>query len=80
MYDEELRVATAAVREAGADVARMRREGLKARAQEGWELVSEADLHAAEILHARLTAAFLGDGWLSEEHQDTSHRLGCERA
>jgi myo-inositol-1(or 4)-monophosphatase len=80
VFDEELRVATEAAREAGAEVARLRREGLRYGRKHGWELVSEADLRAAEMLHARLTTAFPSDGWLSEEHQDTSHRLGCERA
>ena len=80
MYDAELRIATAAVREAGADVARMRREGLTYGRKDGWELVSEADLHAAEILHDRICSEFPDDGWLSEEHQDTAHRLGCARA
>ena len=47
--------------------------------KEGWELVSEADIRAAEMLHAAITGAFPGDGWLSEEHTDTSERLGKER-
>jgi myo-inositol-1(or 4)-monophosphatase len=80
VYDEELRIATEAVREAGAEVARLRREGLRYGRKEGWELVSEADLHAAEILHHRICSAFPADGWLSEEHQDTADRLTCERA
>jgi myo-inositol-1(or 4)-monophosphatase len=79
-FDEELRAATEAVREAGAEVARLRRDGLRYGRKEGWELVSEADIHAAEVLHDRICAAFPDDGWLSEEHQDTAHRLGCERA
>jgi myo-inositol-1(or 4)-monophosphatase len=78
-YDDEP-AATDAVREAGAEVARLRRDGLRYGRKEGWELVSEADIHAAEVLHDRICSAFPDDGWLSEEHQDTAHRLGCERA
>lgn len=77
--EHELRVAIAAAREAGDEVLRMRQAGLRYGRKDGHELVSEADLHAAEILHARLTAAFPGDGWLSEEHDDTTERLGRER-
>ena len=80
MYDEELRVAVEAVREAGAEVARLRRDGLRYGRKEGWELVSEADIHAGKVLQERLCGAFPADGWLSEEDQDTAHRLGCERA
>lgn len=80
MYTEELRIATEAVLEAGADVARMRRDGLTYGRKDGWELVSEADLHASRILRSRICDAFPGDGWLSEEDTDTAHRLGCERA
>ncbi|MEX0781232.1 MAG: inositol monophosphatase family protein [Dehalococcoidia bacterium] len=80
MYESELRVATEAVREAGAEVARLRRDGLRYGRKDGWELVSEADIHAARVLHDRICAAFPDDGWLSEEDQDTARRLGCERA
>jgi len=79
-YAEELRIATEATRAAGDEVLRMRREGLRYGHKDGRELVSEADIRAAEMLHAALTSAFPSDGWLSEEHTDTAHRLGCERA
>ena len=78
--DEELRIATEAAYEAGSEVMRLRGEGLRYGRKEGWELVSEADLRAAELLHDRLLGAFPGDGWLSEEHLDTSARLGKDRA
>ncbi|HEX6032185.1 MAG TPA: 3'(2'),5'-bisphosphate nucleotidase CysQ [Tepidiformaceae bacterium] len=79
MFDDELRIASDAVREAGGEVARLRREGLRYGRKDGWELVSEADLHAAELLHDRLLNAFPSDGWLNEEHRDTADRLGCDR-
>src|SRR5687768_3538542 len=79
MLEEELRVAVQAAREAGAQVARFRRDGVRYGRKDGWELVSEADIRASEILHAALTMAFPGDGWLGEEHTDTSERLGRER-
>ena len=79
MLEAELETAMAAARRAGAEVARMRREGLRYGRKPGFELVSEADLHAAEILHDTLTVAYPDDGWLSEEHVDTAARLRCER-
>jgi myo-inositol-1(or 4)-monophosphatase len=79
MLAEELRVAIEAARIAGEEVVRLQRDGVRYGRKEGWELVSEADIRAAEILHETLTKAFPGDGWLSEEHTDTVHRLGRER-
>ena len=79
MLERELEVAVAAARTAGAEVLRFRREGVRFGRKEGWELVSEADIRAAEILHAELTGAFPNDGWLSEEHDDTIERLGKQR-
>jgi len=79
-YSEELRIAVEATRAAGDEVARMRRDGLRYGHKDGRELVSEADIRAAEMLHAALTTAFPSDGWLSEEHTDTADRLGRERA
>ena len=79
MLEEELKIAVAAARKAGEEVARYRREGVRYGHKEGHELVSEADIHAAEILFDALTGRFPGDGWLSEEHTDTDHRLDRER-
>ena len=79
MLEEELRVATEAALAAGAEVARFRREGVRYGHKDGHELVSEADIRAAEMLHAALTTAFPDTGWLSEEHTDTDVRLGHER-
>lgn len=79
MLEQELKVAVDAALKAGLEVARFRREGVRYGRKDGWELVSEADIRAAEILHAELTGRFPSDGWLSEEHHDTSERLGRER-
>ena len=79
VLERELEVAVEAARRAGAEVARMREEGLRYGRKGGYELVSEADIHAAEILHEALTGAFPDDGWLSEEHRDTAERLDRER-
>lgn len=77
--DQELAAAVTAARAAGDEVARMRRDGLRYGHKDGWEMVSEADVRAAEMLHAALTGAFPGDGWLSEEHLDSADRLRCDR-
>jgi myo-inositol-1(or 4)-monophosphatase len=79
MLEHELRVATDAALKAGEEVARFRRDGVRYGRKDGWELVSEADIRAAEILHEAITGAFPDDGWLSEEHTDTIDRLGCRR-
>lgn len=78
-FAAELEVARQAAVRAGDEVLRMRQEGLRYGRKFGHELVSEADLHAAEILYEELTRAFPDAGWLSEEHVDTVHRLGKER-
>ncbi len=75
----ELETAIQAARTAGAEVARMRAEGLRYGHKDGRELVSEADIRAAEMLHEALARRFPSDGWLSEEHVDTTDRLGKER-
>ncbi|MEP6872533.1 MAG: inositol monophosphatase family protein [Anaerolineaceae bacterium] len=77
--EAELAVAVAAGRAAGAEVLRLRIEGVRYGRKEGWELVSEADILAAEMLHEALTKPFPDTGWLSEEHTDTAHRLDKER-
>jgi myo-inositol-1(or 4)-monophosphatase len=77
--EAELQTAIDAAREAGAEVMRLRGEGMRFGRKGGRELISEADIAAAEMLHERLLAPFPDTGWLSEEHIDTAHRLGCER-
>ena len=79
MLERELDAAIEAAQRAGREVARMREEGLRFGRKHGYELVSEADIHAAEILHEALAGAFPDTGWLSEEHHDTAERLDRER-
>lgn len=78
-FERELEVATEAARAAGVEVARLRTDGVRYGRKGGNELVSEADLKAAEMLHDALTTAFPDTGWLSEEHTDTTERLAKER-
>ncbi|GAB4328560.1 MAG: hypothetical protein Kow0010_12500 [Dehalococcoidia bacterium] len=78
-FAAELEAARDAAVRAGDEVLRMRQEGLRYGRKFGHELISEADLRAAEILYDQLTRAFPDAGWLSEEHVDTVHRLGKER-
>lgn len=79
MLEEELQAAIEAAQKAGEEVARLRGAGLRYGHKFGHELVSEADLRAAEILHEGLAERFPDDGWLSEEHTDTPERLRRER-
>lgn len=79
VLQEELRIATEAAQAAGDEVLRMRQEGLKYGHKDGWELVSDADLRASEMLHDALAKRFPNDGWLGEEHKDTDERLTRER-
>lgn len=58
MLERELEAAVEAARHAGQEVARMREDGLRFGRKAGYELVSEADLHAAEILREQITTAF----------------------
>lgn len=78
-FEAELAAAVEAAREAGDEAAAMRERGLRYGHKHGHELVSEADLRAEEILHARLADAFPDTGWLSEEHADKASRLDHER-
>ena len=78
-FHEELQVAEAAARAAGDEVARMREAGIRYGHKQGHELVSEADIRAAEMLHEAITSKFPDDGWLSEEHPDSTARLSKER-
>ena len=79
LLETELRAAVEAAKAAGDRVLQMRQDGLRYGRKEGFELVSEADLVAAEMLHAALTGAFPDTGWLSEEHADDSDRVQRER-
>jgi len=47
------------------------------RVKDGGDPVTEADLALNEVLHEILPQP--GEGWLSEETEDSEDRLGCER-
>jgi len=79
VLEYELRIATEVALRAGEAVARLRRDGVRYGRKEGWELVSEADIHASEVIHTTIRGAFPEDGWLGEEHVDTSERLTRDR-
>lgn len=79
----DLDILLAAAREAGELVMRWFRPGetttAEIRNKAGGSPVTEADLRADELLHARLTRSFPGAAWLSEETVDDRARLGASR-
>lgn len=76
---DELALATAAVREAGAIVRDHFRAGVHVRFKTPDQPVTEADLLADEHLRRRLLADRSDHGWLSEETADSTDRLGRRR-
>ncbi|MFQ5518060.1 MAG: 3'(2'),5'-bisphosphate nucleotidase CysQ [Acidimicrobiia bacterium] len=50
---------------------------IASRLKDGWDPVTAADTAVNEVLENVLPEA--GEGWLSEETADSSHRLGCRR-
>lgn len=78
-FADELATAIAAAEAAGREVMKLRQNGMRYGHKDGFELVSEADLRASEMLHEALTTAFPDAGWLGEEHVDTEERLDRER-
>ena len=78
-FAAELRTAVEAAEAAGRVVMEMREQGMRFGHKEDFELVSEADLRASEMLHEALTGAFPDAGWLGEEHIDNRDRLTKER-
>jgi myo-inositol-1(or 4)-monophosphatase len=77
--DEDEKLLTEAVREAGAVALGFFHQGLVGRAKADNTPVSDADLAANEVLHQRLRLARPGYGWLSEETEDGPSRLDAER-
>jgi len=71
----------AAAREAGEIALKFFHNGARTSARidykEGGSPVTEADFAVDQFLRARLGAAFAEAGWLSEETEDDSARLGC---
>lgn len=77
--DKQLTILVDAVREAGSAIADMRKHGVNVSVKDNQDVLTQADLLANQILHARLLSAFPDDGWLSEESVDDDARLRCSR-
>ncbi len=76
MNRERLLEATVEIVErVGASLRQLRERGVRFGRKPGYELVSEADLLAAERLREALSKLVPDAAWLSEEHVDTGHRL-----
>ncbi len=75
----ELSVALAAAREAGQAIRRYYRNAYEVEDKSPDNPITDADREADRILRERITAAFPGDGWLSEETRDNPARLSKER-
>lgn len=78
-WEREYHVLTQAVREAGAEAARLATDGFQTYTKPDDSPVTSADHAVNEILHDRLLNAFPDDGWLSEETPDTAARLDKTR-
>jgi myo-inositol-1(or 4)-monophosphatase len=69
----------AAVREAGALAMQHFRTEVRVWEKPGGTPVSDADMAVNALIHARLREARPDYGWLSEETEDDTARLGCRR-
>ena len=78
-YDAELAAAETAAREAGTIVMRLFKGKYDVHEKSKNNPVTTADLEANRIIREKVRRAFPGDGWLSEEDQDSSRRLGLSR-
>ena len=74
-WEQEYRVLTAALRDAGAEALRLATEGFQIYTKPDDSPVTSADHAVNDILMDRLLAHFPHDGWLSEETPDTEARL-----
>jgi myo-inositol-1(or 4)-monophosphatase len=78
-YSAEWAAAETAAREAGAVVMGLFKGKYDVHEKSKNNHVTTADLEANRIIREKIKRYFPGDGWLSEEDQDTSQRLGCSR-
>jgi myo-inositol-1(or 4)-monophosphatase len=78
-YHEELNAAELAAREAGKIIMGMFKGKYEVHEKSKNNPVTTADLEANRTIRETIQARFPGDGWLSEEDQDTSRRLGLSR-
>jgi len=78
-WDQEYRVLTAAIRDAGAEALRLASDGFQVYTKPDDSPVTSADHAVNDILKDRLLGHFPHDGWLSEETPDTESRLTASR-
>jgi len=79
LYSDEMATAERAAREAGAIVIGMFKGKFDVQEKSKNNPVTSADLAANQKIHEIIRERFPADGWLSEEDQDSSHRLGVSR-
>jgi myo-inositol-1(or 4)-monophosphatase len=79
LYNDELAVAEAAARDAGAAIMSVFKGKYDVREKSKNNPVTSADLEANRIIRKRIGECFPGDGWLSEEDQDNGQRLALSR-
>ncbi|ULA64383.1 MAG: Inositol monophosphatase family protein [Nitrospira sp.] len=78
-WDQEYRILTAAIRDAGAEALRLATDGFQVHTKPDDSPVTSADHAVNDILKDRLLGRFPHDGWLSEETPDTDARLAKSR-
>jgi myo-inositol-1(or 4)-monophosphatase len=78
-YSPELAAAEKVAREAGAAVMALFKGKFDVHEKSKNNPVTTADLEANRIIRETISRSFPDDGWLSEEDQDSTHRLACSR-
>ncbi|HKY10055.1 MAG TPA: 3'(2'),5'-bisphosphate nucleotidase CysQ [Candidatus Binatia bacterium] len=78
-YGAELEAAEAVARKAGAAVMDLFKGKFDVHEKSKNNPVTTADLEANRIIRETISQSFPGDGWLSEEDQDSARRLACSR-
>ena len=78
-FDSELTTAESAAHRAGDAVMGLFKGKYDVHEKSKNNPVTTADLEANRIIRETISRAFPGDGWLSEEDQDSSRRLGLSR-
>ncbi|MPZ76640.1 MAG: 3'(2'),5'-bisphosphate nucleotidase CysQ [Deltaproteobacteria bacterium] len=78
-YREELETAEEAAREAGSIIMRLFKGKFDVKEKSKNNPVTTADIDANLKIREIILGKFAKDGWLSEEDQDNSKRLGCSR-
>ena len=78
-FAREREVAERAARDAGGIIRRYYESGVRVAEKGPDNPVTRADLEANTCIHALVSGAFPGDGWLSEETADSTERLARRR-